>query len=75
MHQIITIERLPSPFTTYLVGPSASRVLAAVEGVSDVMLRQESADRATLSYEWADPGIYVVGIDQALKTQGMRRIR
>jgi len=74
MHAVITIERLPSRHTTYLIGPSARWMFSAIEGVSDVLVEREDINHVTLSYQWADPGIHSVGIDEMLQSQGMRRV-
>jgi len=75
MHSIITILRLPSYETTHTLGSSARRILASVEGISDICLKRQEIDRATLSYEWSDPGILWGGLDALLRSCGMRRVR
>ena len=74
MHATITIQRLPSRYATYLIGPSARWIFAAIEGVSDVCVEHEDINHVTLSYDWVDPGTHFEGIDQMLKAQGMRRV-
>lgn len=75
MYATITIERLPSRYATYLIGPNASRILAAIDGISQVHVEHEDVNRTTISYDWVDPGTHYEGIDQTLKAWGMRRVR
>jgi len=75
MHMIITVLRLPSDATTRAVGTSARRILAGVEGISEICLKRQEIERATLSYEWSDPGTLSGGLDVLLGSCGMRRVR
>lgn len=75
MHTIATILRFNSPDATHAVGANAERILAGIDGVSHVRIQSEEIDRATLSYQWEDPGAHFIGIDEALRLQGMRRVR
>jgi hypothetical protein len=59
----------------HAVGANAKRVLAGVDGVSDVRIERHEIDRATLSYEWTDPGTNGISIDETLKRKGLRRVR
>lgn len=75
MRSMITIVRFPSLDTVHSAGANARRVLAGIEGVSDVRIQSEEIDRATLSYQWADSGSHFVRMDETLRLQGMRRVR
>lgn len=75
MRIAIAVERLRASCGSYLVGPDATKVLAAIQGVSAIRLESQSIDRAVLSYEWTDAGRDLAGIDQTLWSKGMRRVR
>lgn len=75
MQITITVVRAPSHNTAHEVGSNAKRILAGVDGVSAVRIERHEIDRATLSYEWTDPGTNRISIDETLKVGGMRRVR
>jgi len=75
MRSMITVERLPSSYGSYLLGLDAAKVLAAVTGISEVHVENQYIDRATLSYDWSDEQRDFERIDQVLDSKGMRRIR
>jgi hypothetical protein len=75
MRAVITIERLPTSFGSYLIGRDASDILASVEGVSAITIENQYIDRATLSYVWADRSHDFGPIDEMLHAKGMRRVR
>ena len=70
----ITIERMSATYGTSLLGASATRVLASVDGVSAVRIEDQYVDLAMLSYEWAAPASGSAGIDRTLWSNGMRRV-
>jgi hypothetical protein len=70
----ITIERMPATYGTALLGASATRVLASVDGVSAVRVEDQYLDLAMLSYEWTAPVSGAAGIDRTLWSKGMRRV-
>jgi hypothetical protein len=67
--------RFTSPDTAHAVGANAKSILTGIAGVSQVQIESEEIDRATLSYQWKDPGAHFIGIDETLRLQGMRRVR
>jgi hypothetical protein len=75
MYTIATILRFTPPDATHAVGANAKRILAGIDGVTQVQIESEEIDRATLSYQWKDPGAHFIGIDETLRLQGMRRVR
>ena len=75
MRSMITVERLPSSYDSYLLGLDAAKVLAAVTSISEVHVENQYIDRATLSYDWSDEQRDFERIDQVLDSKGMRRIR
>ena len=75
MRSMITVERLPSSYGSYLLGLDAAKILSAVRGVCEVHVESQYIDRATLSYDWSDGAHDFERIDQVLDSKGMRRIR
>jgi len=75
MRATITIERLPASTGSYLLGHDVSEMLSAMSGISAINIEQQYIDRATLSYEWDDERRNFAGIDAALDSKGMRRVR
>ena len=75
MRSMITIERLPNSHGSYLLGADASKMLSTIVGISTVSIENQFIDRATLSYDWADPSRNFERIDHLLESKGMRRVR
>jgi hypothetical protein len=70
----ITVERRPATYGTSLLGASAAKVMASVDGVSAVRIEDQYLDLAMLSYEWTAPVAGTTGIDRTLWSKGMRRV-
>ena len=75
MRVAISIERLPESCRSYLVGADATRILAGIQGVSAIRIEQQYIDKVVLTYEGADAERDLAGIDQTLRSAGMRRMR
>jgi hypothetical protein len=74
MRALITVERHRSMPNSYLVGPHAAVLLEGLPGVSEVRIEHEGLYRAILSYRWKDSGIHSLGIEAALKIEGMQLV-
>jgi len=72
MRALVTVQRHRSAPSSYLVGRPAVLVLESLPGISDVRLESEGAHRATISYQWRDPGIHCPGIAASLAIHGMQ---
>jgi len=72
MRAVIDVKRDRSAQGSYLIGARAVVVLTDVPGISEIRIEREGSSRATISYQWKDPGVCSAGIESALTTRGMR---
>ncbi len=74
MRAVITVQRNRPVPGSHLVGPEADVLLQSLPGISEIRLEREDASRATISYQWKDPGVLSPGIEAALMARGIRLI-
>jgi hypothetical protein len=74
MRATITIERLSNSFGSYLVGADATKVLAAIQGISAIQIETQFIDRVTLSYESTEARQDFERVDQMLESKGLHRV-
>lgn len=71
MRAVIIVRHSRSASRSHPVGPQAAVFLETLPGVSEIRVEREDFSRVTISYRWKDPGAHCVGMDAALRTQGM----
>jgi hypothetical protein len=81
MRSSMMVKRESAWVEIYVIGTEASKVLAAVRGISDVKIENQYVDRATLSFEWDggrsnfDSRPDFDEIDKSLQSKGMHRMQ
>jgi hypothetical protein len=75
MRGMVTIERSRLLHSPPLITADAIAVIAAMPGMSNVMLEIEDTYRATISFAWKDVGVHSPGMDVLLQAEGMRVVR
>ena len=81
MRSSMIIRRGSASHETYVIGDEASKVLAAVQGITDVRIENQYVDRATLTFDWEagrknfDSRLNYDEIDAELQSRGMHRMQ
>ena len=74
MRALIVVEHHRSNPTSFLVSTHAVALLETLPGVSEVRVECENSVRATISYDWRDPGVHSQGMAAAFLSEGMKLV-